>query len=187
MSTRIKANFYMIGGYKYQRITKADRENMSPEEREAWKDKQYWFVRKYLPDGRLYSGWRFSHPTKLTAEDLPAYYILLTNYKKYGYIRTAGVKGLIYHPSPFHNHAFKDDFLFISYDHQLGEYNEATTWDECDEYIFGNDIVKFIAAVDIWSPGIDMSKIKKMMVDQYNAYCDEVGHSNKIENFENLT
>ena len=109
MSTRTNANFYMIDGYKYQKITKADREALRDEEREYWEDKNYWFVFKYLPDGRLYSGWEFAHPTKLTADDLPAYYILLNDYKKHGYIRSAGVKGLLYHPSPFHNHYFKDE------------------------------------------------------------------------------
>ena len=190
MGNRIKSNFYLIDGYRYQRITKADRAAMSPEELEYWKDKAYWYVFKKLPDHRLYSGWGFSHPTKLTPEDLPDDYILLSNYKKHGYIRTSGVRSVIYKPSSFHNHTFKDDFLFISYSVELGEFvagfEEKSTFDLCDEYIFGNDIIDFIAAMDKYSPDIDTSLIKKQMVDQYNAYCEEMGKEKKINSFEEL-
>lgn len=171
---RIKANFYMIDGNRLEKITASDRAALSPESQAYWSDKEYWYVNKKLPDGRLYSGWGFQHPTKLTPKDLPPDYILLNNYKKHGYIRTAGVKDLLYHPSLFHNHAFKDDFLYISYSEPLGEYDYETTFKKCDEYIFGNDIVDFIFAVEKWSPEIDVQNIKQQMVAQYNLYCDEM-------------
>ncbi len=191
MAKRIRANFYLIDGYELKKITKADREALSPESREYWQDKDYWYVERKLPDGRLFSGNSFKHPTKLTAADLPEDYLLLTNYKKHGYIRTSGVKDLLYHPSLFHNHTFKDDFLYISYSEPLGEYDHNTTFDKCDEYIFGNDIVNFIFAVEKWSPEIDVQKIKQQMVVQYNLYCDEMNewpihNYKKIERLEEL-
>ena len=175
---RIKRNFYLESGYDFQRITNADREKMTEKEKEYWKDKDYWYVFKSLPDGRLYAGWDFRYPTKLTKDDLPPDYIFLANYKKRGYIRTAGVKSLIYRESPFHNHTFKDDFLYISYTKDLGEYNPSWeadgTLQQCDEYIFGNNIVDFIFAVEKWSPEIDVAEIKERMVDQYNAFVAEM-------------
>lgn len=188
--SRIKRNFYLKSGYDFKKITKADREKMTEEEKEYWKNKNYWYVFKELPDGRLYAGWGFAHPTKLTKDDLPPDYILLTNYKKCGYIRTAGVKSLIYHESPFHNHTYKDDFLYISYTQDLGEYNPSRdddgTFQQCDEYIFGNDIVDFILAVEKWSPEIDVTDIKERMVDQYNAYIDEMNRWEHIQQYHKI-
>ena len=190
MAKKISSNFYLIDGYHFQRITKEDREKMSEEERTYWIDKNYWYVEKKLPDGRLYSGNGFSHPTKLTAKDLPEDYILLTNYKKHGYIRASGVKDLIYSPSPFHNHAFKDDFLYISYTIPLGEYvsgwEKNSTYNRCDEYIFGNDIVNFIFAVEKWSPDYDVTQIKRDMVKQYNLYCDEMSSWRSTYNYKKI-
>ena len=58
MKKRIKANFYTISGYKYD----------------------HGMTIKYeLPNGCLYSGWGSQHPTKITAEDLPEWYVK-TNY-----------------------------------------------------------------------------------------------------------
>lgn len=198
--SRIKRNFYMLDGYDWQRITKEDRDKMSPDESEYWKNKSYWYVYRNLPDGRLYAGNSFQYPTKLTADDMPDDYLFLHNYHKRGYIRTAGVVSLIYKPSAFHNHAFKDDFLYISYSKDLGDYKEGyddgSTFMECDEFIFGNDIVDFVFAVEKNSPHVDVSVIKHKLVEQYNAYCDEMienGRANingdgykKIEKLEDL-
>ena len=189
---KITRNFYMIDGLKHQRITREDREKMSDEVSDYWRDLDYWYVHTELPNGRLYAGWGFSYPTKLTKDDLPPDYIEVTNYKKHGYIRTAGVKGLVYHPSTFNDHCFKDDFLYISYTKPLGEYTDGT-YAECDEYLFGNDILTFIKAMEQWSPEYDTSEIKQQMVDQYNAYVDEAhgwllySHPNKINSWEELT
>lgn len=192
----INQNFYTIDGLKHERITKEDREKMTPEQYDYWKDLDYWYVKKKLSDRRLFAGWGVSHPTKITAEDLPPDYIEVTNYKKHGYIRTAGVKSLIYKPSPFHNHTFKDDVLYISYTKDLGEYvggdEENSTYNQCDEYLFGNDIIDFIHAMSMWSPDYDTTDIKQRIIDQYNAYCDEMAewdHFNipdKIKTWEEL-
>lgn len=183
---QINQNFYMIDGLRHQRITEKDRKAMSDVVSDYWKDLDYWYVHQELPDGRLYAGWGFRHPTKLTKDDLPPDYIEVTNYKKHGYIRTAGVKGLVYHPSLDHDHSFKDDFLYISYwkplGHYVGGFDKGSTYAECDEYLFGWDCVEFIKAMERWSPSYDTSKIRQQMVDQYNAYCKD----NKINGWEDL-
>lgn len=198
MKKRIKQNFYTVEALKFQRITPAERAEMSDEEKEYWRDKDYWYVSKKLPDGRLYAGWGSRYPTKLTRQDLPDDFIRNTDYKKNGFIRTAGVKDLIYAPSPFHNHAFKDDFLYISYDKKLPPYEavdlgEGSTYAECDEYIWGSNIIDFIFAVEKNSPDFDVSGIKQAMVEQYNKYIDEMKsdgfhyeHGDKIERLEEL-
>lgn len=193
---RIKQNFYTVSAEKFERITKNDREAMSEEEKSYWQYKDFWYVTKRLPDNRLYAGWGWQHPTKLTPDDLPDNYILLTNHKKHGYIRTHGVVDIVYHPSPFHNHTFKDDFLYISYTKPLGEYvggfASNSTIVNCDEYIFGNDIIDFIFAVEKNSPDVNVADIKRRMVEQYNAYCDEMNEwkhlpkHKKIEKLEDL-
>lgn len=195
MKKRIKSNFYTdcyfalepIPSEKLQELREAD---------DYWKYRTRYYVKRKLPDNRLYSGWSKIHPTKITPSDLPPDYILLHNYKKHGYIRTAGVVDVVYHPSPFHNHAFKDDFLYISYTSVLGEYKEGygedSTFIKCDEYIFGNDIVDFVLAAEKNSPQFDFSEVKKKMVDQYNAYCDEMNEwpagprHNHIDKLEEL-
>ena len=185
----------MIDGYRLERITKSEKEEMRKKYKESgqeWPERDYWYVHKELPDGRLYSGWSFQHPTKLKAEDLPMYYVYLSNYKKHGYIRADGVVDLVYKPSPFHNHSFKDDMLYISYTKNIHPYFPDSIWEECDEYIFGSDIVDFIFAVETWSPQVDVTEIKQRMVEQYNLYCEEMiswsrfGEYKKINKLEDL-
>ena len=190
MTKRIKQNFYTISAYNMVRITKADREEMNDEDREYWKDKDYWYVKKKLPDNRLYAGWGSRYPTKLTPTDLPDDYILTSDYKKYGYIRTAGVVDLVYHPSVWHNHSFKDDFIYISYTKPLGEYKEGlgegSTFRQCDEYIWGNDIVSFILAAEKNSPQVDVSGVKQRMTEQYNDYVDEMNRIGFGEQYKRI-
>lgn len=146
-----------------------------------------------LPDGCLYAARSRIFPTKLTAADMPESYCHLKGYKKSGYLRTDGVTKLIYHPSPFHNHSFKDDFLYIFYD---GDSDGAevvtdsrglvTKYDEC---VFGNDIINVIRYIGRYSPEIDTEDIRKRMVQQYNDFVDEVGYrygSKKVSSFEDL-
>ena len=194
---RIRSNFYMIDGYQHVRYTEKEKEEILREygnSEMTYEISDYHYVLRSLPDGRLYSGWGFQYPTSITIDDLPDDYILLNNYKKHGYIRTSGVKDLMYKPSVSHNHHFKDDFIYISYTKEFADRseNENDNWwdlafDECDEYIFGNDIVNFILAVERNSPDVDVSEIKRMMVEQYNACCDEVyDGKNHIETLEEL-
>ena len=187
MKKRIKANFYTIDGYVMERIPMEDK--IALQDDPNWRYKDHWWVRRSLPDNRLYSGWGVRYPTKITPEDLPSDYTLMLDYRKHGYIRTAGVKDLYYKPSTFHNHSFKDDFLYISYSGKLPGGDMTDLYDSCDEYIFGPDIISFIVAVEKNSPDIDVSAIKDRMVEQHNLYIDEVGErwgGKKVNTFKEL-
>ena len=151
-----------------------------------------------IPGGYLYSGWKSGRKTKILPKDLPESYVYIQNYKKHGYINTAGVCDIAYKPCVFHNHAFKDDFLFISY-HPDKKFTENQSFDEvcgtCDEYVFGNDIVNVIAGIEKYTESPEMKekllRVKARMVEQYNAYVDEMfniyGRENtKVCSFEEL-
>ena len=57
------------------------------------------------------------YPTKIRPEELPPWYIEFT-YWNTRYVDTSRVTNLIYRPCrlPHHNHLFKDDMLFLTYD-----------------------------------------------------------------------
>lgn len=140
---------------------------------------KYTWVYKELPDGYLYSGWRTGRRTKIKPEDLPEDYIELNGYKKCGYLKTAGVSGLYYKPSPFHNHSFKDDFLFITYGDKKLKLEKDELWLNCDEYVFGTDIISVVFAIEKNNAENKelmnvVRKIKAEMVDQYNAFISEM-------------
>ena len=59
------------------------------------------------------------YPTKLTYWDLPDCFLSGTYYGAKGYLRTDSIKGLWYQPCYHTNHMFKDDFLYISYQHPI--------------------------------------------------------------------
>lgn len=137
-----------------------------------------------IPEGYLYSGWKSGRKTKIKPEDLPKSYVYLSNYKKEGYLETAGIVDVIYKPSLFHNHAFKDDFLYISYTKEFPEQEEFPfqQFDECDEYVFGNDILTVVKGIEKNNPESNpllekIKDIKSRMVNQYNAYVDEMGET----------
>lgn len=148
---------------------------------------RYWPVTHSIPGGYLYSGWGTGHKTKILPKDLPKSYIRCNNYKKNGYLQTAGVKDILYRPSPFHNHSFKDDFLFLSYSKDIVW---EGTWENSvyDEYIFGNDIINVIFGLEKYSPelGDKILKIKEGMVKQYNLYCDEMNHWDGIPPYKKI-
>ena len=141
-------------------------------------------VQKYKQEnGCLYSGWKTGIKTKIKPEDLPKSYVYINNYKKNGYLETAGVVDIMYTPSIFHNHTFKDDLLLISYTKQM---DETISFDSCiaqaDEYIFGNDIIQVIENIEKNNQNNEslqkkLSVIKKQMVEQYNKYVDEMNET----------
>lgn len=141
---------------------------------------RYVYYTSELPDGRLYASRATRlYPTKMTADDLPASYLEVTNYKKHGYVRTDGVIKVVYKPSCFNNHAFKDDFIFIFYEGNASaddadNMDFSAVSDACDVFIFGNDIIFVVNAIARFSPGCDLSSIKKGMVNKYNAYVKEM-------------
>lgn len=153
-----------------------------------------------LPEGYLYSGWKTGRRTKIKPEDLPESYVYLSNYKKNGFLETAGVVDIVYHPSPFHNHTFKDDFLFISYSRKFADNGQNCNFDMlvdgCDEYVFGNDIISVVHGIELNNKDDEqliqkIQKIKSDMVKQYNAYAEEMKSSfgrkvSYIEDFSEL-
>ena len=152
-----------------------------------------------IPGGYLYSGWKSGRKTKIKPKDLPKSYVYVSNYKKNGYLETAGVVDIAYEPSPFHNHTFKDDFLYISYNKMLPKANPdqwAKLLETCDEYVFGNDIINVLKGIEINNPDNQelqkkITVIKAQMVAQYNAYADQMredfGREEKhIEDFSEL-
>ena len=58
----------------------------------------------YGKDETLFSGGIY--PTKITASDLPEWYVHGRYYKHWGYLSAKGVKSLVYEPSKFSNHMF---------------------------------------------------------------------------------
>lgn len=173
--------FYNVGYYRYVRAS----------------DGTYQYEYKEDRDGYLFSGWRTGRKTRIRPEDLPPYYIKVTNYKKDGYIKTSDVSDVYYEPSKFHNHTFKDDFLLIVYgDKKLSKDSFTANLTICDEYIFGNDIIDVVAGIEKYNPQNEqlqerIKKIKEDMVVQYNLYVDEMEesgfqHSDKIKSFDEL-
>lgn len=152
---------------------------------------KYTYVKHATEDGTLYSGWKTGRKTKIRPEDLPVTYVRCHNYKKNGYVETASVVDVVYKPSPFHNHTYKDDFIFISYTKTMNPNEEM--WDQCDEYIFGGDIVDVVFGIEKNNPELKdkIQAIKDAMVVQYNLYVDEMSQwphntTTKIEKLEDI-
>lgn len=153
MKKRIKANFYTISGYKYN----------------------HGMTIKYeLPNGRLYSGWGSHHPTKITAEDLPEWYVKTNYYSKYGYVNTKGVVDVIYRRSFFDNHWLKDAMLGLSYHSIINKDEDVPIYKkpEIDEYFWGNDILDILSGIEKYSPNIDTTLVRDGILQDYNAYAE---------------
>lgn len=153
MKKRIKANFYTISGYKYN----------------------HGMTIKYeLPNGRLYSGWGSHHPTKITAEDLPEWYVKTNYYSKYGYANTKGVVDVIYRRSLFDNHWLKDAMLGLSYHSIINKDEDVPIYKkpEIDEYFWGNDILDILSGIEKYSPEIDTTQVREGILQDYNAYAE---------------
>lgn len=156
MKKRIKANFYTISGYKYDKF-------------------DHDIVMKYeLPDGRLYSGWGNRYPTKITAKDLPEWYVKTNYYSKYGYVNTKGVVDVIYRRSFFDNHWLKDAMLGLSYHEIIDKSEDIMMYNknEVDEYFWGNDILCVLSGIEKYSPEIDTTQVREGILQDYNAYAE---------------
>ena len=97
------------------------------------------------------------YPTKLTYRDLPGCFLSGTYYGTRGYLRTDSIKGLWYKPCYHTNHIFKDDFLYISYQHPISScplldtYLSSPDSKLYDEVIFGGIIPRFLRFAEQYS------------------------------------
>lgn len=97
------------------------------------------------------------YPTKLTYRDLPGCFLSGTYYGARGYLRTDSIKGLWYRPCYHTNHMFKDDFLYISYQHPISScplldiYLSSPDSKLYDESIFGGIIPRFLLFAEQYS------------------------------------
>lgn len=149
----------------------------------------YVMYEETIPDGRLYASRGRLYPTKITPEDLPDSYCRFIGRQR-GYIRTDGVTKLIYRPSPFHNHPFKDDFLYVFYNgSEKGRNIGGDLMSECDEYVFGFDIIGVIRSIEKHSPAVNTEDIRKRMTEQYNEFVRETAfrmNVKEISSFDEL-
>ncbi len=86
-------------------------------------------------------------------------------YRNYVYLKTSGVKYMIYKPNYFvDNHLFKDDFLYVSFDKEIlpdteGRWQHYTGY---DVLLCGSSICKFLDYAEQYSD-YDTSEIRKEM------------------------
>ena len=129
-------------------------------------------IKYELPNGRLYSGWGSHHPTKITAEDLPEWYVKTNYYSKYGYANTKGVVDVIYRRSFFDNHWLKDAMLGLSYHSIINKDEDVQIYKkpEIDESFWGNDILDILSGIEKYSPKVDTTQVRDGILKDYNAY-----------------
>ena len=135
-----------------------------------------------LPNGYLYS--KGEYKTKITAEDLPEYYIYGWIFKSLGYISVLGVKDIVYKPNYHINHLHKDDFLYISYDKPIVETKDKYGYDVREGYdalLYGHMILDFIRAVrkyqsyDIETIADEVKKKEAFYREKYPEDCARPG------------
>lgn len=160
MGKRLKSKLYMDGRLRFDR--KAGR-----------------FFWETLKDGRLFADGKY--PTKITAEDMPEWYIRGPIRTDFGFISAKGVRKLVYSPNYITNHLYKDDLLFVSYEgssrideefDKLANVQPVSTYKGYDIVLSGSIIVDFAKAAGIYS-NIDCQEIIKAMEDK-SAWYDQM-------------
>jgi hypothetical protein len=115
----------------------------------------------------LYSQGRYR--TKITAEDLPQYYIKCHSrsfWYSHGYVRTKGVKYIDYSYCK-ENHLFKDDYIYISYDKPIERVKGRwTDYIGADFFMSGNDIITLLFAIERYSPEVDTEPVWKKIQEK---------------------
>ena len=101
--------------------------------------------------GYLFSNARY--PTKLTAEDIPPWYMRSNFYAHIpGFLNARGVTFLSYRPCHLTKYMFRDDFLCIRYTSSAREKRICFFGDIlCDEYIWGYNIPRFLIYAEHYS------------------------------------
>lgn len=128
-----------------------------------------WDIEK-LPDGCLYAGGIY--PTKITAEDLPEWYVWGRFYKRWCWLNTKGITDMVYRPCYYSNHFLKDDCLMLSYGGKITITDTFDTerenpapyrdYEGVDEHIWGNDIITVLKGARDYS-GYDITLIIELL------------------------
>ena len=126
---------------------------------------QYHYIKD--PNGYLYVDSQYN--TKITADDLPDWFVYGRFYKRFGYLSAKGVIDLYYIPNMWHNHMFKDDELVISYEEKIDKTKKGALdlWGTKGLYfVSGWEIWKMLKAIYLYSdidikPIIEQIKIKQ--------------------------
>ena len=98
------------------------------------------------------------YPTKIRPADLPPWYIQLV-YWSSRYVDTSRVTNVIYRPCNIkhHNHLFKDDFLYLTYDGIKPEFEEGGRWLATPhEILWGWELVDGLISIREYS-GLDIT------------------------------
>ena len=128
----------------------------------------------------LYSCGKYS--TRITREDLPEHYVEVVNLAqgiRYSYVKTAGIKDILYTPSKV-NHMFRDDYVYISYHEPLRiervyDIEHVANADVC---VRGGSIIPVLLGAEKYS-GYDISKIKEQ-VEAKRLWLKEFYHDDYV-------
>ena len=114
------------------------------------------------------------YPTKIRPDDLPPWYIQLV-YWSSRYVDTSRVTNVIYRPCgiPHHNHLFKDDFLYLTYDGIEPEFEEGGRWLATPhEVLWGWELVDGLISVREYS-GLDITPQLEELTAKILRYNEE--------------
>ena len=129
------------------------------------------------PEGYLFAQGRYL--TKIKESDLPPWFIRCYIHRQYGWLDTKRIFDLLYKPNMHVNHAFKDDFLYISYtpgQKIVHDPSSIAGYTGYDEVIWGHCITDVVRAAK-QNAGFDTSKIEQQIIDKLawfkEAYPDD--------------
>ena len=156
---------------------------------------------KYVQDRNNEYGWKqingvddtlFAmgiYPTLIKKEDLPPYFIEGIIRRRHGWIDAKNFFDLVYRPNKFTNHAFKDDYLMISYTKgqkiEDGSTNRIMDYKGYDFLLWGFIIPEFVTAAKKYAI-FDVSEIIEQIRDKLDwlekRYPEE--YKRTIENWQ---
>jgi len=111
-------------------------------------------TKQFEPDEQGYLFSRGIYRTKILPSDLPEWFVYGYIHRQHGYISARGVRDLLYRPSYYSDHLFKDDLLFVSYNAPIEPDKESTQgiwFHGYDHIVFGSMIIPFLEAVRKYS------------------------------------
>ena len=145
----------------------------------AYRIQQWRYIKS--EDGTLFSG---HHRTKISADDLPEWYIHGRYHKCWGYLSAQGITDLLYVPNRFTNHFLKDDVLYIAYggkikeDASLGRDSINNKYSGFDESVWDNEIIDILKGARLYS-NYDISGIIQQLKEKkdwlINKHPEEFG------------